>query len=240
MADSILIVDDDIDLCDLLQRFLTRRGYETDFVHTASEMRGRLGGADFDLVILDITLPDGSGYDLIPEIRSASDAAIVMLTGRSSPTDAVVSLETGADDHVAKPFSCDELAARIRGILNRVQGDSRVPPEARAVGRRIEFGDGWEMNLDRRKLRSVDGRDVSLTRGEFELLQVFVNNPERVLARAFLVDTLGCAEADRSDRFLDNRIKRLRDKIERDPRDPEIIRTEHGVGYRFAGKIREL
>jgi two-component system phosphate regulon response regulator OmpR len=202
-------------------------------------MRQCLASQPVDLVLLDLVLPGDDGLDLAREIRSRSNAGIIMVTGRSDVVDMVVGLEVGADDYIAKPFHLREVLARMRSVLRRLQ------PAAVAVTREAESPpddlvqfDRWRFDLGRRTLTSPDGADVPLTTGEFDLLKVFVVHPGRVLDRDQLMDLTRGRSWEAFDRSIDAQVARLRKKIEAHPRHPALIKSVRGAGYIFAARVQ--
>lgn len=232
MAKRILVVDDDEALGQALRRYLSAYGFDIDVAQNGTAMRAELSRAKTDLVILDLVLPDESGFDLAREIRKESDVPIIMLTGRGEEVDRVVGLELGADDFVTKPFSSRELLARVNAVLRRsslrASGDGTVP-EAGRTGRFC----GRTIDVTRRKLYDEDGEEVRLTAGEFNVLLALIERPKRVLTREQILDCFMAGEPDVFDRSIDTRISRLRRKIEPDPKHPTFVKTEWGVGYFF-------
>ncbi|MDX9860653.1 MAG: response regulator transcription factor [Rhodospirillales bacterium] len=236
MGQRILIVDDSPELGESLQIFLSRQGFDVAVALNGAEARSLLDRRDADLILLDVNLPDESGFDIARDVRRVSSVPIIMLTGRKDEVDRIVGLDLGADDYVAKPFSAGELAARIRAVLRRAEtvagGAKQDSPE-----KKVACFDGWRMDLARRRLLAPDGREIRLTAGEFELLLTLVKHPLQVRTREQLLAATGEDTAEAFDRAIDTRITRLRNKIEPDPKNPTFIRTERGVGYVFSHKV---
>lgn len=236
MGQRILIVDDSPELGESLQIFLSRQGFDVAVALNGAEARALLDRRDADLILLDVNLPDESGFDIARDVRRVSSVPIIMLTGRKDEVDRIVGLDLGADDYVAKPFSAGELAARIRAVLRRAEtvagGAKQDSPE-----KKVACFDGWRMDLARRRLLAPDGREIRLTAGEFELLLTLVKHPLQVRTREQLLAATGEDTAEAFDRAIDTRITRLRNKIEPDPKNPTFIRTERGVGYVFSHKV---
>ena len=226
--EKILIVDDDKALCDLIERYLTENGYLALTAKDGVEMHQQLEKNTPDLIIMDLMLPGEDGLTLAKQIRNKGNMPIIILSARGDEVDRIVGLEVGADDYLPKPFNPRELLARIRSVLRRTQTnqakDSNKTEE-------IVFGD-FRVQLQSRQL-FIDNEEVVLTSGEFTLLEVFVNNPNRILNRDSLLQLLKGYEHQPYDRSIDVRITRLRRKIEPDPSKPTYIRTIWGEGYMF-------
>ncbi len=239
----ILVVDDDHRVRDLLNRYFTEEGFEVTEAADGTAMRAALAGASFDLVLLDLVIPGDDGLALAREIRAESDLPIIMLTGKGKMLDRVIGLEMGADDYIAKPFHLREVLARVKTVLRRGSGPSiaaeRTAPVAPNAGERLSFA-GWELDLGRRELRRAGGKAVDLTTGEFNLLQAFVQNPQRVLNRDRLMDLVRHQDWNAYDRSIDTQVGRLRKKIETDPAKPELIKTVRGAGYSFAVPVEKI
>ena len=236
MSDNahILIVDDQQEICDVVQEYLTGEGYRVSAAHDGSGMRQVLGQSPVDLVILDLMLPGEDGLTLARSLRSESGIGIIILTGRGETVDRIIGLEMGADDYLPKPFHLRELLARVKSVLRRVQ--SRAD-ESHVAGRaRARFA-GWTLDLSSRELLAPDGEEVRLTTGEFDLLSAFVNNANQVLSRDRLLDLARNREAGPFDRTIDVQVGRLRRKLEDDPQNPTMIKTVRGSGYIFTPSV---
>ncbi|MDH3756654.1 MAG: response regulator [Gammaproteobacteria bacterium] len=224
----LLVVDDDSETRELLSLYLGQQGFDVAVVEDGEAMDAWLADNVTDLVILDLMLPGEDGLSIARRLRSDHKLPIVMISARGEELDRIVGLEVGADDYLPKPFNPRELLARIRAVLRR-SAPSGEPEPQRDTGYR--FGD-FRFDGQRRVLyRGSD--EVDLSRAEFDLLQVLVHRPNRVLSRDFIMDCLGGSERDPFDRSIDVRVTRLRHKIEDDPSDPKLIRTVWGVGYQF-------
>ncbi len=232
----ILVVDDDREIRDLLGKFLERQGMRVTAARDAKEARKLWPLGRYHLVVLDLMLPGESGLDFARWIRSQGETPIVMLTAMSEETDRIVGLELGADDYLGKPFNPRELLARIRAVLRRASGEGGAAKEAPA--KVIQFG-GWELEPARRRLQNPDGVEVPLTGGEYELLQVMVERPNRVLTRDMLMDLLRGRQAGPFDRAIDVAVSRLRRKLEDDGRNPSLIKTVRGGGYVLAVPVEK-
>ena len=226
---QLLVVDDDPGIRELLCRYLGEQGFGIAAVEDGKSMDAWLAENTPDLVILDLMLPGEDGLSLARRLRSDHQLPIIMISARGEEVDRIVGLEVGADDYLPKPFNPRELLARIRAVLRRnspiidsdpnattnyVFGPFRLEPEKRALYR--------------------DTAEVDLSRAEFELLQVLVDHPNRVLSRDFIMECLSGCEREPFDRSIDVRVTRLRHKIEDDPAKPQFIRTVWGIGYQFS------
>jgi two-component system phosphate regulon response regulator OmpR len=229
---QILVVDDDPRIRQMLQRYFEQEGYKVTCAANGKEMRSALGAANFDIVLLDLVLPDQDGIDLAREIRSGSNVPIMILTGREDVVDCVVGLEVGADDYVVKPFHLREVHARLKSILRRY----KASPNPISNGDDVLVFEGWQLDRDKRKLLNPESIEIELSTGEFEMLDAFVRNAGRVLSRDMLMDLTRHRERDAFDRSIDTQISRLRRKIEIDPARPELIKSVRSVGYVFTAK----
>jgi two-component system, OmpR family, response regulator len=229
----ILVVDDQREICDLVQQYLTNEGYRVSIAADGDGMRKIMAQDPADLVILDLMLPGVDGLTLARQLRQESTVGIVMLTGRGETVDRIIGLEMGADDYLAKPFHPRELLARVKSVLRRALSRARPEPIA---GARVRFA-GWHLDLVTRELMSPDGIEVRLTTGEFDLLAAFVNNANQVLSRDRLLDLARNREAGPFDRTIDVQVGRLRRKLEVDPARPTLIKTVRGAGYIFTPLI---
>jgi DNA-binding response OmpR family regulator len=227
VTEHILVVEDDRPTRDLIARYLTDNHFRVSTAVTGAQGESALGGDPVDLVVLDLNLPDQDGLMLAKRLLTEHDIPIVILTGRTEEMDRVLGLELGADDYVTKPFSPRELLARIRAVLRRTQGK---PGSRRAQVLRVYRFAGFELRSGTRKLISPVGREVELTGGEFSLLVAFLNAPKQILSRDQLLEGSRMYD-DVYDRSIDVQILRLRRKIEGNPSEPQLIRTERGAGY---------
>ncbi|MDA1098587.1 MAG: response regulator [Proteobacteria bacterium] len=232
----ILVVDDDREIRDLLGRFLTMHGYRVTKAEDGKEMRRALSDWHIDLVVLDLMLPGEDGLSLCRDLRATSQIPVIMLTMLGEETDRIIGLEMGADDYLPKPFNPRELLARMKAVLRRAQHTPATPATA---GKRILGFSGWKLDLRLRRLKSPQGLIVDLSAAEFDLLVVFADHPQRVLNRDQLLDlTSGRSEVP-FDRSIDMQVSRLRHKIEKDPKEPELIKTVRGGGYVFTAVVTD-
>jgi len=237
MAERILVVDDEEDIRDLLANYLNGYGFDVAAVPDGVAMRAEFARAPADLVLLDLGLPGEDGLSLARELRAQPRApGIIIVTGRGQPVDRIIGLELGADDYVAKPFDLRELVARVRSVLRRTRSDGAPAAAPAGPADCFDFA-GWRLDLSSRSLTRPDGADVPLTTGEFDLLTAFVQHPNRALSRDRLMAIMHHREAGPFDRAIDVQVGRLRRKIERDPAEPELIKSVRGVGYLFAARV---
>ena len=240
MSDRILVVDDDPQITALLARYLADQGFEPICVSSGLEMREVLDNSRVDLVVLDVGLPDADGFELTREIRTTSSLPIIVLSIRSDTFDRVFGLEFGADDYVTKPFEPRELVARIRSVLRRTRASAFEARKKAGGDKVLRFG-SWIMNLSRRTVEHADdGTLADLTSMEFDLLRAFTEKPRVVLTRDQLLSNARGDTTVVGDRAIDVHIMRLRKKIERDPANPTLIKTIHGIGYTLAEDITRL
>lgn len=234
-APHILLVEDHREIRDLVQRVLQREGFRVSLVADGRAMRKLLADNRIDLILLDLMLPGEDGLSLCRSVRTESRVPIIMLTAKGEEVDRVIGLEMGADDYLAKPFGSRELIARIRAVLRRAPFVSE--PARQDV--RYRF-DRWVLDVERRELLGEDGVSVPLSSGEFDLLLVLVERPQRVLSREQLLDLARGRNAAPLDRSIDTQISRLRRKIERDVSEPQLIKTIWGSGYMFTPAVEPL
>jgi DNA-binding response OmpR family regulator len=231
------VVDDDPTIRELVTDYLGRNELRVSAAADGRGMQAILEEQVVDLVLLDLKLGAEDGMALARRIRDESQIPIVMLTGRAEEADRVMGLELGADDYLTKPFSPRELLARIRTILRRRRSEVR---QGRPEGVRAFRFDGWELNLNTRRLADRSGRAVSLSNGEFSLLVVLLGAPNRVLTRDQLLDLSRLHNDEVYNRSIDVQIMRLRRKIEQDPAKPRYIQTERGAGYSFGVPVETV
>jgi two-component system OmpR family response regulator len=231
----LLIVDDDDELRSLLTNFFKKHSHSVTVAANGEAMFAALERHSIDLVILDVMLQREDGFSLCQRLRATSRVPIIMLTAVTEPTDRTVGLELGADDYVTKPFDQRELLARVKAVLRRTNEKALapVPSDTRPV---ICFGD-WRLDVARRELRSSDDTLVLLSGGEFDLLLVFAEHPQRILTRDQLLDLARGPAHAAYDRSIDTLVSRLRHKLEADPKAPSVIRTVRNGGYVFDPKV---
>ncbi|MGH8468443.1 MAG: response regulator [Gammaproteobacteria bacterium] len=234
VAPHILVVDDEPDVRELIRTYLAQEGYRVSTLGDGQGLRRVLAGQAVDLVILDLGLPGEDGLSLARYLREHSDLGVIIVTGKGQTLDRIIGLEIGADDYLAKPFDLRELLARVRSVLRRTRGPARQ--EAGTIGTTVRFV-GWQLELASRRLVAPNGKEVALTTGEFDLLAVFVQHPNRVLSRDQLLALTRHREAGPFDRSIDAQVGRLRRKIEPDPERPVLIKSVRAAGYVFASTV---
>ncbi|HYP56328.1 MAG TPA: response regulator transcription factor [Solirubrobacterales bacterium] len=224
----ILIADDEPSVRDSVGYALVQEGFQVSSAADGEEATEMVGnGVPYDLLILDIMMPGPSGLDICRDVRSRSAVPIILLTAKDAEVDKVVGLEVGADDYVTKPFSVRELLGRVRAQLRRRELDRTAPAEAVV----IESG---PVAIDLvRHVATVHGEPVALTRSEFQLLRLLVGRAGEVFSRRKIMEELWQSEFDGDERACDVHISNLRQKVERDPQNPELVLTVRGVGYKF-------
>ena len=225
----ILLVDDEQSIQTLLSYPLRKEGYDVVQATDGRQALERFDEQLFDLVVLDLMLPKVDGLEVCRRLRTRSSVPIIMLTAKSEEIDKVVGLEIGADDYITKPFSMREFSSRIKAALRRVEMSR--PTETAPDEAPLEVGE-LRIDFPKRAVRAR-GRDAQLTFVEFEILSALARNPGRVFTRDMLLQRVWGDSAYRDQRTIDVHIRHLREKIERDPKDPEYLFTVRGVGYRF-------
>lgn len=233
----VIVVDDEPELRKILSDYLERHGFAVREAACGAELDAQLATEDADLLILDIAMPEEDGLTIARRVRARSSVPFLMLTAASDIVDRVVGLEVGADDYVTKPFDLRELRARLRALLRRsdLLASSRSNPPsdlANPAETPVRLGH-VTLDIDARRLLQDDGEVITLTSMEFDLLNVFLQNPNRVLTRDRLLDLAHHRGTDPFARSIDIRVARLRRKIESEPSKPQIIMTIHGTGYMF-------
>ncbi|TMV82283.1 response regulator [Thioclava sp. BHET1] len=228
----IAVVDDHKDIRDLVGQYLQRHGYRVSLADSGMALRALLEHRSFDLIVLDVMMPQEDGLTVCRHIRSTTEVPVIFLTAMSEETDRIIGLELGADDYLVKPFNPRELLARIRAVLRRTNSlpagyKQALQDDVVRIGR-------LRLHLGRQELYREDGVGIALSTSEFRLLKVLVERRGVVLSREQLLDLTAGRTADVFDRTIDNQVSRLRKKVEPDPRKPSIIKTHWGGGYSLA------
>jgi DNA-binding response OmpR family regulator len=230
----VLVVDDEPAIGDLIRNYLTRHGMRVSIAADGAGMRRIMAEGRVDLVLLDLGLPGEDGLSLTRHIRAQSNVGVIIVTGSGESVDRIVSLELGADDFVSKPFDLRELLARIRSVLRRTAASPQPPASAATTGMCFS---GWRLETQSRRLFNAAGTEVALTTGEYDLLKVFADNPNKVLSRDRLLQETRNRDAGPFDRAIDMQIARLRRKIEVDADHPVLIKSVRGAGYIFTAPV---
>jgi len=223
----LLIIDDDVQLGERLVRYLQQFDYVADAASHPRDGLNRLEVSSYDLIILDVMMPEMDGFEVLRQLRQNRSLPVIMLTARGDVSDRIVGLELGADDYLPKPFEPRELVARIQTVLRRGRSSGKAEEHRR-------FGD-LQMDLAAQRV-TLAGQEISLTHLEFELLRVLSNRPRHVLDRDALMDSLRGMDWDAFNRSIDVAVSRLRQKLGDDPKAPRFIKTVWGSGYMFLGE----
>ena len=233
----ILIVDDDPDIRDTVREYFELKGYDVSGADCGEAMEQMLEKRPADVVLMDLNLPGEDGLALTRKLRESTPVAIIMLTAAGETVDRVLGLEMGADDYLAKPFDLRELLARVKSVLRRSTAPSMQGIAVDARPEMVRMG-ACMLDLAAHRLFGPDGTEIALTSMEFDLLQAFARNPDRVLSRDRLLDLAHNKDPDVFDRSIDVRIARIRRKVETDPDKPQILKTVRGAGYIFVSRSK--
>lgn len=231
MQEHILIIDDDLELTALIKKFLENNKFKVSSFDNPKVALEHLSKKNtYDLIILDITMPEMDGFQVLREIRQDSIIPIIMLTARGEVEDRIVGLELGADDYMPKPFEPEELTARIQSIMRRIKS-----PETMIDNLEFEH-----LSIDKLKQEVIlNGNPVSLSTTEFEALLIFAENCGQILDRDYLVENLRGISWQSYDRSIDVLVSRLRNKLSKLDPETEYIKTIHGVGYKFIDRVKK-
>ncbi|HOQ16142.1 MAG TPA: response regulator transcription factor [Defluviitaleaceae bacterium] len=226
MKSKVLVVDDEKLIVKGIKFSLEQEDLEVDAAYDGEEALEMVKKEKYDLIILDVMLPKIDGLNVCRQIREFSNVPIIMLTAKGEDMDKIMGLEYGADDYITKPFNILELKARIKAILRRV---TNIQKESN--NKRIKIS-GLEMDISSRRV-FIDGKEVNLTAKEFDMLELFASNPGKVYSREALLETIWGYDYPGDVRTVDVHVRRLREKIEKNPSQPDYIHTKWGVGYYF-------
>lgn len=232
----VLVVDDDHEITELLQTYLTRNQFRVSTAHNGQQMMARLDKEHIDLIVLDIMMPGEDGFTLCKKVRVSSSIPIIMLTAGNDETDRIIGLELGADDYMSKPFNPRELLARIKAVLRRLEDRNNREP---APHPKVRFGP-WTLDTQHRQLVHERGDVFPLNGADFDLLQLFLSNPGEILSREDLFQRLKGRELSPYDRSIDVQISRLRFKLDDNGKSPQLIKTVRGQGYLLTCDVEHL
>ena len=221
---SILVVDDEKKICEFVKAFLDNEGYFTDVAYDGNSAICKINSKKYDLIILDRMIPDISGEEICEYIRKKSEVPIIMLTAKIEDEDRIDGFKLGCDDYICKPINVNELVLRVKAILKR--SGNFYNKEI------ISYGEELEINTSTHEVK-VRGKEVILTNTEYKILFILISNPKKIYSREKLLESTIEGYYEKGDRAIDSHIKNLRQKIEIDSRNPRIIQTVYGVGYRF-------
>ena len=233
----ILLVDDEASLREPLAEYLTGQGFVVTEADGGAAARARMIEHGFDIALVDIMMPGEDGLSLTRHLTEAKDLPTILLTAKGEAMDRIVGLEIGADDYVTKPFEPRELVARIRSVLRRAGRGGEVDTLEEDASYAF---DGWRLEPLKRRLIDPDGTLVPISSAEFRLLVAFLTHPRQVMDRDRLLDMVQGREAHAFDRAIDNQVSRLRRKIEVDSKNPKLIQTVWGGGYRLAAEVKRI
>ncbi len=231
---SILLVEDDSEINQLITQYLEKHEMDVVAVSNSEAMDQALSSRAFDLLLLDLNLPGEDGFSICRRVRAQQALPIIIVTAKAEDVDKILGLEMGADDYVVKPFNSRELLARIRAVLRRADAQNRV---GATLPRQTYHFAGWRMELLSREVVSPTGIKVAMTGAEFDLLHALCENPNRVLTRDQLINLTHGPTSGPFERSVDVLISRLRQKLEKDPKNPAVILTVRSEGYMFAASV---
>ena len=237
---TILAIDDDHNLQLVMSQYLESEGYKVTTANKVTEALEKIEGVHTDVILLDLGLPDGEGLSLIAQLKSKSEAAIIIVSGKTDTTEKIICLEMGADDYITKPFEMRELSARIKAVTRRSSSTEASKPVSDQNNKqrdKIVFEDGWCLDRHQYQVFRPDEESADLTTGEFQLLEALVMSPNRALSRERLFELTRDGDYDVYDRAIDIQIARLRKKLNDDIDSPKLIKTVRGVGYMFSGRV---
>jgi DNA-binding response OmpR family regulator len=227
MTKKVLVVDDERKIVDIVKAYLERDGFSVITAYNGRSALEEVRRNSPDIIILDLMLPEISGWDVCRSLRKESDVPVIMLTARDEATEKIVGLEIGADDYVTKPFDPKELVARVKAVLRR--------SENKVLHDKVVRVANLEINIEKRRVVAKSGDIIELTPFEFDLLKIMAEHPGRVYSRMQLLDKVQGEAYEAYERTVDTHIKNLRRKIEPDPEKPSYIITVYGVGYKIEG-----
>lgn len=227
----ITVLDDSLEIRQMVSEALEEAGFRTKCYGRAADFERDIKTLAPQVCIVDLGLPDKDGLSLVNKLALESGAAIIIISGRAMLRDKVAGLELGADDYVTKPFETAELVARVRVLLRR----NKVDPK-KSIRQITEFS-GWRADFAQHLLTSPSGEVQNLSYAEGQVLQIFLDAPNRLISREYMMERLGGGASENFERAMDVRVSRLRTKLQDDPQNPKIIKTIYGAGYIFIGKV---
>lgn len=233
----LLVVDDDPDVSTLLSRYFSTQGFAVSAAASGAMLRRVLADQPVDLVLLDLGLPGEDGFALTRYLHEHWRGPVIIVSGRGESVDRVVGLELGADDYITKPFDLRELLARVRSVLRRYAAQADAVDGRAAECRTLEFA-GYRLDPSARQLVGPDGREIPLTTGEYDLLRLFLDRPNRVLSRNDIMSCIHGHDAGPYDRAIDVQLSRLRRKVDTATDRPPLFKAVRGAGYMFTGQVR--
>ena len=225
---KVLLVDDDIDLCEMLADYLSQNDYQVDMVHNSQDAMSFLTETTVDMIILDIMMPGQTGLELLPQLRSNWSTPVIMVTGRGDDIDRIVGLEMGADDYISKPCNPRELTARIQAVLRRTQST----PAPASNDENIVSSQGITLNQGKRSA-TLNDQSINLTTVEFDMLNLLIRNAGKAVSKEELSETVLQRKLSPYDRSVDVHVSRLRNKIKENNGKDGLIKTIRGQGYQF-------
>jgi len=235
---TVLSIEDDVDFQHVINYGLSKQGFKVIRAVNARTAAEKVEQYNIDIILLDLGLPDMNGADLIPELKSKSRAGIIVFSGNSSTEEKINCLEIGAHDYVVKPVNMKEIGARIEAVFRRVESVTNAAPANEKNQKIIEFGDDWRLDRNNFQVFDKNGQSANLTPSEFEVLEALMSKPNIPLSRQELFDATRQQLENEVGREIDVQIARLRKKLSSEYKKNELIRTIHGKGYMFVGKIR--
>ena len=236
---NILAIDDDQNLQMVVQQYLDTDGYDVTCVYDVKSALEEIErNNNYDVILLDLTLPDGEGISLLTQLRTSTKASIIVISGKSDTTEKVVCLEMGADDYITKPYELRELSARLKAVLRRVEPAADAPAAKKSdLSGKVTL-ENWIMDCDQFAVTKPNGDPIDLTTGEFKLLQALVTAANRALSREQLFDLTRDGNYDAFDRAIDIQVARVRKKLGDD--EGSVIKTVRGIGYMYTGKVEPI
>ncbi len=232
---KIIVVDDDQEIRELLDEYLTKQGFDVTLAAEGVELKEHLDRFMPDLILMDIMMPGDDGFVLCQKIRKTSNVPIIMLTAVSDETDQIIGLEIGADDYVAKPFSPRQLLARIKAVLRRANHS-----DSESASTVMEF-DCWSLNTVSHRLHhQISGKEVELTGSDFSLLMLFLTHPNQILDRDKISNTTKGRDALPLERGIDVQVSRLRQQLNDNGKNSKLIKTVRGAGYQFLAAVKHV